>query len=298
MGRFFELADGTRIHRVDHGGDGAPILLVHGMGGSSADWTAVAGPLSGVGNVVAMDLPRFGVSPPTRARGLEGMTRAVEAVLADLVSGTGRRAVLVGNSMGGLISTFVAARHPDLVAGMILVNPAYPPRPGDFPRLHRATALRLALQAAPGTGELVDAWLHRLEPRERVMKTLQLVAHRTDRIPAAAVEALVAVAEQRQALPWARGAVPAAARSITAVWAKPSRMIAGVRQVTCPTLVVQGEADNLVPPAAVARIAGLRSDWELAVMEDTGHVPQLDAHDRFLDLVTPWIRGLASPAVP
>lgn len=290
MGRYVEF-DATRLYRVDHGGEGAPIVLIHGLGGSAHDWDAVAPALTELGRVVAIDLPRFGYSPPTKIPGLRGMTGSVVAFLEEITEETGMKAVLFGNSMGGLISTFAAAERPDLVSAMVLVAPAFPPRLRDLPAVHRPTAIRLALQAAPVTGEALDAWLYRLPPRERVTLTLDWIAHKAGRVPMPVIESLVELAERRRGLPWARRAVTSASRSIAALWARPARLVEAVRRVQAPTLVVQGESDNLVPPPAVEWVCRLRSDWELVMMEDTGHVPQLDAGPRFLEIVIPWLRS-------
>lgn len=280
-----------RLHRVDHGGEGPPIILVHGLGGSWADWEAVAPALTETGRVVSFDLPRFGLSPPTKTPGLAGMTEALVAMLEVVTGETGKPAAVMGNSMGGLVSTFAAAERPDLVSALILVSPAFAPGLQDVPRAHRPTAIRLALQAAPLTGEVLDAYLSRLPARERVTMTLGWISKHPGRVPMPVIEALVEMAERRRGLPWARGAVPAASRSIAALWARPGRLIEAVRAVRAPTLVVQGVDDTLVPPSAVERITHLRADWELVPMEDTGHVPHLDAHKRFLDIVVPWLRA-------
>ena len=108
MGRFVETPD-IRLHRVDHGGEGVPIVLVHGLGGSTADWDAVAPTLTRLGRVTAVDLPRFGFSPPTRTGGLDAMADALARFVDGVVGDAGTPAVLIGNSMGGVLSTLVAA---------------------------------------------------------------------------------------------------------------------------------------------------------------------------------------------
>ncbi len=290
MGRVQEVAAG-HLHRVDHGGDGPGIVLVHGLGGSTVDWDAVAPALTGVGQVVAVDLPRFGLSPPAASKGVAGMTEA----LADFVDGyaeeTGGPVVLIGNSMGGLVSVFVAARSAANVAALVLVAPAFPPRLRDLRDLHWPTTLRLAAQAAPVTGEALDSWLRRLSPKERVSMTLAWIAHKPGRVPMTVVESLVAMSTTRRSLPWTRRSVTAASRSIAATWAKRCRLVAAVRAVSAPTLVLQGSEDHLIAPAAVNAICELRPDWDLVVMEDTGHVPQLDAPLRFTEVVAPWLRA-------
>jgi pimeloyl-ACP methyl ester carboxylesterase len=107
----------------------------------------VASSLTRYGHVLAPDLPGFGYSPPARGYGLTTHCRAV----IDLLAVQDQPALLIGNSMGGLVSLFVAAARPDLVESLILVAPATPPRLQD-PTLDRLVAKRLLLQGVPFVG--------------------------------------------------------------------------------------------------------------------------------------------------
>jgi pimeloyl-ACP methyl ester carboxylesterase len=291
VGTYLDTGAG-HLHWMDHGGEGVPIVLVHGLGGSTIDWDAVAGRLTDLGRVVAPDLPTFGLSPPCSRKGLSGMVDALEGFVATHVDESGRPATVVGNSMGGLVAVMLAARRPELVGALVLVSPAFPPRPADVTNADVPTAVRLAVQAAPGTGEVLAQWMwRRLTPRERVFRTLGWVTHKPGRVPLEVVESLIEMSERRESLPWARTAVTDYSRSIAALWARRQRFIATVREVTAPTLVVQGTSDHLIAPAVVEAVCALRPDWELVQMEDTGHTPQLDAPIRFLEVVRPWIGG-------
>jgi len=130
---------GGPVHWVDLGGpsDGPLLVCVHGLGGSHVNWLALAPLLTPTCRVVALDLAGFG-----RTRG-HGRSTSVQAN-ADLVHRfltevtevtevTGGPAILVGNSMGGLVTALEAASHPEEVAGVVLVGPALPsavPAPG------------------------------------------------------------------------------------------------------------------------------------------------------------------------
>src|SRR5438045_1242489 len=106
--RFADL--GGKTHYVDFGGEGPPIVLVHGLGGSHANWLGIAPRLARHGHVYALDLAGFGRTPP-EGRGSEvPANRALlDAFLERVVQAP---ALLVGNSMGGLISIFEAAHAP------------------------------------------------------------------------------------------------------------------------------------------------------------------------------------------
>ena len=70
-------------------------------------------------------------------------------------------------------------------------------------------------------------------------------------------------------------------------------MVAGIR---AGALIIQGERDRLVRVEAARALAAARPDWRLEVLDDIGHVPQIEAPRRFLALVEPWLRTRAAGA--
>src|SRR5437868_11009566 len=157
------------IHLADFGGTGPTMVLVHGLGGSHANWLAVGAGLAAHARVLAPDLPGFGRTP---LAGRSARVRANVELLDRLLDAVdGRPAVLVGNSMGGLIAMMEAARRPERVAGLVLVAPAQP-RTADAP-LDRLVAARFASYALPLVGELaVRQRAARLGPRGLVLDFL------------------------------------------------------------------------------------------------------------------------------
>ena len=284
MGDYVSTNTGP-IHQVDFGGEGQIILLVHGLGGSTTNWMAVAGGLARHGHVLAIDLPGFGLSPPARDFRLETHRQAVESYMESLDGPV----TLVGNSTGGLLSEMIASHRPELVRRLILVAPATPPVYPDA-RLDWPTAARLAIQATPVVGE---AWGRRFirthTPQQLVRMSMQMITHRPGRVPMSVIEASVEMARVRKALPWSAEATARTASSIAALYANRPRFIRMVRAITAPTLVVQGVSDHIVSPSAVEWLCRLRPDWDLAQMPDTGHTPQMDAPLRFLSAVEPWL---------
>src|SRR5262245_42618283 len=115
---------GGAVHILDFGGQGPPIVLVHGLGGSTTNWLAVAPRLAEVGRTIAIDLAGFGRTPPGgRGASLAANRDLVHAVLTRVV---GEPAVLVGNSMGGAIALMEAAAAPAAVSHLVLVAAAQP----------------------------------------------------------------------------------------------------------------------------------------------------------------------------
>jgi pimeloyl-ACP methyl ester carboxylesterase len=227
------------------------------------------------------------MSPPTRDWHIDTHAEA----LRGFIEAMREPVTLVGNSMGSLISEMVASRHPELVTDLVLVSPATPPRFPD-PRLHWPTVWRLAAQATPGLGNAIARrFWRKYTPEQLVRLSLQTIVHKPSRVPMPVVEALVRNTTVRSHLPWAADAVPGTARTIAAMWARPSRFVAMIRDITAPTLVVQGLSDHIVSPTAVEWMCSLRPDWVLIQMEDTGHTPQLDAPVRFMEAISPWLEG-------
>lgn len=272
-------------HWRDYGGGGPPIVLVHGLGGSVANWDAIGPPLARWGHVVALDLPGFGLSPPGPDWELSTHVEALTAFIAEL----GPPVTLIGNSMGGLLAEMVSAHHPELVQAQILISPATPPRLPD-PRIHWPTATRLLLQATPGIGVATSRYfMRRYTPEQMVELSLEMITHHRGRVPLPVVVELTRVARARWELPWTAEAVPRTGRSIARLLSRPSEFVAMIRDIKAPTLVVHGMGDRLVSPTSVEWMCSLRPDWLLVQMDDTGHTPQLDAPVRLLEVMTPWL---------
>ena len=104
------------------GGEGDPVLLVHGLGGSSGNWVEVLPELVRRHRVIAVDLPgHAGSGPLARGATMDDFAAATAAVLeAESV----QRAVVAGHSLGGLVALRLARSRPELVRGLLLVAPA------------------------------------------------------------------------------------------------------------------------------------------------------------------------------
>jgi cis-3-alkyl-4-acyloxetan-2-one decarboxylase len=124
------LADGSQIHRIDHGEPDAPaVLLLHGNPTWSFLWRDVIARLPGL-RCVAPDLLGFGLS--SRLALHEHSVERHARALAELVEALGlRRFVLVGQDWGGALGPVLAARMPERVVGVVLGNTSVvlPPRP-------------------------------------------------------------------------------------------------------------------------------------------------------------------------
>ena len=282
MSQYLDLPTGP-VNWKDYGGSGPLIVLVHGLGGSIANWDILGPRLSTYGRVAALDLPGFGLSPPGPDWTLETHARAVDSLVQHL----GAPAILIGNSMGGLLSEMVAANKPELVRALVLISPATPPRFPD-PYIHWPTARRLVVNSVPGVGTAMSRrMVSTMTPRELINESLARITHKPGRVPLEMVESFVHLAEIRSHYPWAAEAVPKTGQSIRRHFLQRREFVSMIRDIKAPTLVVV----NSVSRTAVEWLCSLRLDWTLVQMDDTGHTPHIDASVRFIGIVEPWLEA-------
>lgn len=279
------------VHYADFGGSGRPIVLIHGLGGSHVNWLAVAPRLTAHGRVVAVDLAGHGLTPSLARTARVGANLRLLGRFLDEVAR--EPAVLIGNSMGGYLSLAEAAAEPAKVASLVLVNAAVPLAPGA-----RSDPRVLGLFAAlsvPFLGGAVLRRRARAGPEQGVRDTLALCCVDASRIPREVYDAHVALAHER-----ARdGAVNrrdflAAQRSLSLLLLRRRHFRRMVASVRASALIIQGRRDRLVRVESALALAAARPDWRIEVLEDIGHVPQLEAPERFLAIVEPWLRARAA----
>ena len=281
---------GGPVHYADFGGDGDPLLLVHGLGGAHVNWSSVGERLARRHRVLAIDLIGFGFTPRAgRSASLESNRALIDGFITEVMGGS---ATLVGNSMGGLLTILEAAARPDHVRAAVLVDPALP-RPRSGAPNPVVSALFLSF-LAPGIGEMAMTSRRGSSPEKLVERTLALVAKNPSLIAREVVEAHREMARHRHGSWDADRASLQASRSLLATLALKSRFYDTVRRISCPTLVVHGAHDQLVPLAAARELLAARPDWALHVFEHLGHVPQLEDPDAFLGVVEPWLDSVSA----
>ncbi|MGK5550931.1 alpha/beta fold hydrolase [Actinomadura kijaniata] len=117
-------AGDERVHVVETGRPGAtpPLLLTSGLGSAWFDWQPSVELLNAGHRVIAFDRPGLGLSPAGKAP--PSLRREIR-LLADLARWAGPPVVLLAHSMAGFHVEALARVHPELVAGMVLVDPSY-----------------------------------------------------------------------------------------------------------------------------------------------------------------------------
>jgi pimeloyl-ACP methyl ester carboxylesterase len=286
--------DSGRDARRDSGQDARkdvpPIVFVHGLGGSHLNWCLIGPQLAAGRRAVALDLHGFGLTPGTKATAtVQANARLLDRFVREI---TGTPVILVGNSMGGLISILEASAAPDAIAGVVLIDPALPlpPQKPDW----QVTGSFL-LYSLPGLGELsVGRVLSRRPPELAVRHLVELCFADPSRANPQMTAADVALAARRQAAPpgdlsAGRASFLAASRSLLRVAGRRTRYRERMAAIGVPVLLIGGEADRLVPVASMRQAAARNPGWECVIFAGVGHTPQLEVPDRVVGAISDWL---------
>jgi pimeloyl-ACP methyl ester carboxylesterase len=277
--------DGPIVFREWPGPEETTFVLIHGLGGSHLSWLQVAPGLSGLGRVVALDLPGFGRSPAA-GRGTRVMDsrRSLARFLDRVATGP---VILVGNSMGGLVAMTEAAIEPDRVAGLVLTASVFPWVRGTSP--HPAVLGTFALYAVEGIGERVIRSRRRsVSPEAFVRYGLRFLTVEPGRIPADVVALQVQLIRDTRDDDEQPHAFIEAARSITAFVRTPAVSSRVIDAIRCPVLVIHGRRDRFVPARYAEVALSEHPSWRGRILPGVGHVPQMERPDRWLTEVADW----------
>jgi pimeloyl-ACP methyl ester carboxylesterase len=272
------------------GDDGPPIVFVHGLGGSHLNWCLLGPHLAAGRRAVALDLRGFGLTPGLR---VNSTVRANVGLLNRFITEViGAPVILVGNSMGGLISILETAANPRAISGVVLIDPALPlpPQKPDW-----QVSGQFMLYALPGLGPLAVARLmSSVSPEEAVQQLLRLCFADPSRADPELIKADAALLARRHPTTSARASARArvflaAARSLLRVLARRQsyqKMMAGI---DVPVLLIGGEDDRLVPVAAMRQAAARNPRWESVILAGVGHTPQLEVPDAVTGVIRDWL---------
>jgi len=264
---------------------GLPIaIFIHGLGGSSLNWTDFMDVMRDEVDGYAVDLGGFGQSPPPRDGDMTPLGHARSVV--ELIDHLGGGPVhLFGNSLGGAAAVQLAARRPDLVRSLTMTSPALPTFSLGKGNMH------LPVIALPGIGEkLVEKFLN-VPVEQRVQGSIDLCFADPSSVAPQRYEEAVAEAQAREHLPYANDAFLASLRGMMKTFLDrgPQRPWKLAAKITCPTLVIYGRKDPLIDPAAAHKVTKYFPNANVVVLPDSGHVAQTEhpelvkaAWDRFI----------------
>ncbi len=291
--RRFADVDGPVHYREWEGAEELTFVLVHGLGGAYLNWVPVAEGLAKHGRVLVPDLAGFGHTPRAgRGSSLQANRRLLSRFVRDRASG---RVILAGNSMGGALAMLQAASEPGSVAGLVLTGSVFPWARGGVPS--PVVIGGFGLYRLPGVGNwLVRQRFSRLGAERLVRMGFRICTADPTSIPEDLVRAHIDLLRERQDDPDAAAAFLDATRSLLRLGARPDVCRRIMDRIECPVLVLHGRRDRLVPAAFAEAAVRDHSAWRLRIFPDVGHLPQMEAHDRWLAAVEDWLATF--PASP
>ncbi len=247
--------NGLKLSLIDYG-QGAPVLLVHGLSGYKENWEENLDYFAARHRVLALDLPGFGRSE--KRTDLPYTVEFFSDLLCAMLSRCGiAKAHWIGNSMGGLIAALTALNHPDRVDRLVLVNAA-----GTNQR--QAEALLASNQAMLSNPDFKPT------PELLGMMMRTLIFHG----PSPQIDKMIARALEDSAQPEAPLQRDATIKALQSILATPLTERLG--EIRSPTLVVWGRNDNLVNVSNAAIFAEKIPRAELFLIDQCGHCPMLE----------------------
>ncbi len=274
--RYIDVGGATARY-LTAGTMGPPLVLLHGVGNNALDWQWVMPALARTHQVYALDLPGSGGSdkPDTVNYSPAFFTHFLSAFLDALGVD---RAVVLGNSLGGLVGLRLALSEPERVAALGLVASA---------GLGREVTYTLRSLALPGFSRLAAAWGKRPPgAAQRALGRTTLLFARPQSVPREWLKEQYRLAR----LP---GFVEAQLATIHAqVGLKGQREVLTNRlaQLEVPTTVVWGTRDRVLPYSQAKEAASQLREGSLELIPDCGHVPHVEQPERFVSGLSRFLK--------
>jgi pimeloyl-ACP methyl ester carboxylesterase len=257
---------------VLEGGDGPPVVLLHGPMGNATHWMEIIPRLAEIHRVIVPDLPGHGASDVTGEDRLD--TDRVMAWLDGLIEQTCKTPPsLVGQLLGGSIAARYASEHGDRLRHLVLVD-TFGLRPFQpTPEFGRALANFLAQPTEHSHTELWQHCAFDLDTlRRRVAGRWQpFEAYNLDRARTASVQAALA--------------------ALMECFGAPAIPDSDLARIAVPTTLIWGRHDRATP-LAVAKDASARFGWRLHVIEDCNDDPPVEQPDALLEMLMAALKGV------
>jgi 3-oxoadipate enol-lactonase len=243
-------------------GEGPTIVLLHSLLADSGSFERIVPDLAKSFRVVVPDLPGFGLSLPVEG-GLIGtaelLTTAIRKFAPD------ENPILLGNGYGGFVTLQIAIRHPDLARRLIFADCG-----AKFSEAGREAFRNMAKgAAAKGFEAIADVAMRRLFAPEFQDANPDLMKQRR----AAFLRTNPAVFQ-------------AACADLAAL-----DLTGALKKIQVPALVMVGEQDEATPVEMSVALAHGLADARLEILPGCAHVPQLQAPEKFLATLLPFIEA-------
>jgi 2-hydroxy-6-oxonona-2,4-dienedioate hydrolase len=258
---------GLNIRYWTAGNNDPPLVLLHGVGESAIDWSWVLPKLANNRRVLAVDFPGFGESDkPNRDYSLDFLTQFLAEFLKTLQI---HRAVLVGNSLGGIIALRLALLKPEQVAALVLVDSM------GFSNTVNPILSNLTL---PVYGELAIAWCKTpLGATQRAWSRALLLFNQPTQVP----PLWIAEQERMAKIPGFLEAGLSSLRSQLNLFGQHQIILDLLPQLQMPTLIMWGINDLVLPKNQAENAVSRLKQGHLALIPNSGHIPQVERPELF-----------------
>jgi 4,5:9,10-diseco-3-hydroxy-5,9,17-trioxoandrosta-1(10),2-diene-4-oate hydrolase len=276
ISEFVEKTIEVKGHKARYltAGEGPPLVLLHGVGTSSGEWSWVLDDLARNHCVYAIDLPGYDGSyePPDYS---PAFTASFVSSFLDAVRV--EHAVVVGHSFGGLVALHLALSEPARVSALVL---------SDSAGLGRAVNPVLVGITSPGGGELASALAKtRLGAAQRSSRRALLMFARPWQIPLKWVKDQYKLAQ----LPNFTDATLASLRNAVGVMGQREVLLDRLPQLQMPTLLIWGMEDRLLPYTQAKEAVALVQDGSLELISNCGHLPHVEQPKRFVSTLREYL---------
>lgn len=258
---FVEVMPELTVHLRDEGPAlGSVVVLLHGSNASLHTWEPWVQQLKATHRVISFDHPGHGL---TGAHPRDCYTAACFAEVVEAVAKNRKldRFVVAGNSMGGWIAWNYALKHPERVAGLVLVDASGAPLP---PEIEPKPPIGFRLARTPGVNQL----MRQITPRSMVEKSVRQSVSVQDSVTPAVVDRY-----------WELLRYPGNRRATGIRFSTPRDTATAdtLGKIAAPTLVMWGREDKLVPVQAAEVFDAYIPNSRAVIYDDIGHIPMEEA---------------------
>ena len=249
-------SNGLTINYLDTGGDGTPVVFVHGFPLDGRMWEPQINKLGGRRRIIVPDLRGFGASDVPEDRSAYSVDSFADDVAAVLGDAGINRAIVCGLSMGGYVTFAFNRKFRERVAALVLADTR---AEADPPEAKEKRSNQQAQVEREGTDGLID-----------VLPGALLGAKSRSNDPE--LEGRVKVLMDNPAA----GFIGA----LEAMKQRPDSS-ADLVKIDVPTLIIVGEDDGLTPPEAAGTMHEAIAGSQLVVIPEAGHFSNIEKPDEF-----------------
>ena len=261
---------GVRVRYIE-AGEGAPLVLVHGLTSSKVAWRENIEALAERHRVYAVDLPGHGDSDK---HDVNYDSAFIVGLMREFVLGLGHeRVAMAGISLGGAVSLYTALEHPGMVSKLMLCGSG---------ALGREIAMVIRLASLPVVGEFMLGG-----PLDNVGAMARKCFYDKGLVPEEVVDEL----RRTNSLPGARDAALTIIRKYISVWGVKSPYVVTerLRELDVPTMLFWGVEDEIIPVEHAYRAVQAIPGAGLHVFEECGHWPQMEHPEKFNRLMLEFL---------